>query len=59
MIKLLLNATEASTALSISISTLYRLTSSGEIKKLKVSPKRSAWAATELNAYVSSLQSNP
>lgn len=48
MEKYVLNATEAATFLSISVSTLYRLTSSRALQKTVLSENRVGWTRVEL-----------
>lgn len=51
--KLLLNADEASYALGISKSTLFRLTQAKQLTKVKISDRRVAWPKSKLIEFIS------
>ena len=50
--KLLLNADEASYALGISKSTLFRLTQAKQLTKVNISERRVAWPKSELHKFI-------
>ena len=51
--KLLLNADEASYALGISKSTLFRLTQAKQLTKVNISDRRVAWPKSKLIEFIS------
>ena len=51
--KLLLNADEASYALGISKSTLFRLTQAKQLTKVNISDRRVAWPKNKLIEFIS------
>jgi len=56
MEKFVLNSKEAATFLSISESTLYRLTAQKKLSKIMLSPKRVGWTKKELIRFTEKLR---
>ena len=52
MTRLIYNSREASQLLSISRSTLLRLTAANKLKKVSISNRRVGWAHSELVRYI-------
>jgi len=57
MSKILLNASEASDLLGISVSTLYRLTSQGLLNRRRISCNRVGWLHSDLLRFAEALPS--
>jgi len=56
MEKFVLNSKEAATFLSISESTLFRLTAQKKLSKIMLSPKRVGWTKKELIRFTEKLR---
>ena len=58
MERLIYNSQEASQLLSISRSTLLRLTAANKLQKVNISSRRVGWAHSELLRYISTANSH-
>jgi predicted DNA-binding transcriptional regulator AlpA len=58
MERLIYNSQEASQLLSISRSTLLRLTAANKLQKVNISSRRVGWAHSELLRYISATNSH-